>query len=296
MGGHFESEWVAFLLRCTQSPSQWPEFIRGDCGFGNEQVIIQCEEKGLDYLFKLRLTQNVKKHVRQMFLEKEWEKAGQGWEAVESNLKLSGWSKSRRVIILRREAKKETVVLNKRQEAFAFIEQDGPSKQYEYSVLVTSLNDDLLTLAQHYRDRSDSENNFDELKNQWGWGGYTTQDLKRCRLISKVVALIYNWWTLFVRLAKGEKHLEAITSRPLLLNGIGKLTRHGGQKHISITSTHGKVAELKAAIERLMSIFDYIKLNAEQLNEYQRWCYLLSKAFEKFLKGKQLWSPHLLPA
>ena len=95
---------------------------------------------------------------------------------------------------------------------------------------------------------------------------------------------------------KGEKHLEAITSRPLLLNGIGKLTRHGGQKHISITSTHGKVAELKAAIERLMSIFDYIKLNAEQLNEYQRWCYLLSKAFEKFLKGKQLWSPHLLPA
>jgi hypothetical protein len=35
-------------------------------------------------------------------------------------------------------------------------------------VLVTSLKDEVRTIAQHYRDRGDSENNFDELKNQWG--------------------------------------------------------------------------------------------------------------------------------
>jgi len=29
-------------------------------------------------------------------------------------------------------------------------------------------------LAQLYRDRGDSENPFDELKNQWGWAGFTT--------------------------------------------------------------------------------------------------------------------------
>ena len=40
---------------------------------------------------------------------------------------------------------------------------------YEYAVLVTSMQDDLFTLAQHYRDRGDAENNFDEWKNQWGW-------------------------------------------------------------------------------------------------------------------------------
>jgi hypothetical protein len=39
---------------------------------------------------------------------------------------------------------------------------------YEYAVLVTSLKDEVRTIAQHYRDRGDSENNFDELKNQWG--------------------------------------------------------------------------------------------------------------------------------
>ena len=41
-------------------------------------------------------------------------------------------------------------------------------ERYEYAVLVTSLKDEVLSNAQHYRDRADSENNFDELKNQWG--------------------------------------------------------------------------------------------------------------------------------
>jgi hypothetical protein len=31
--------------------------------------------------------------------------------------------------------------------------------------------------GQLYRDRGDEENVFDEMKNQWGWGGYTTHDL-----------------------------------------------------------------------------------------------------------------------
>jgi hypothetical protein len=35
-------------------------------------------------------------------------------------------------------------------------------------VLVTSLEGELLTIAQLYRDRGDAENNFDELNNQWG--------------------------------------------------------------------------------------------------------------------------------
>ncbi|MBF0566805.1 MAG: hypothetical protein HQK89_16385 [Nitrospirae bacterium] len=42
---------------------------------------------------------------------------------------------------------------------------------------MTSLQDEILTIAQLYCDRADMENCFDELKNQWGWGGYTTQDI-----------------------------------------------------------------------------------------------------------------------
>ena len=86
----------------------------------------------------------------------------------------------------------------------AFVEKDVPAKGYEYAVLVTDLAYDTLAIAQLYRDRGDAENAFDELKNQWGWGGFTTHDLQRCRLTAMTVALTYNWWSLFVRRAHPE--------------------------------------------------------------------------------------------
>ena len=51
-------------------------------------------------------------------------------------------------------------------------------------------------LGRLYRERADSENPIDELKRQWGWGGFVTQDLLRCQVAARNVALIYNWWSL----------------------------------------------------------------------------------------------------
>jgi len=62
-----------------------------------------------------------------------------------------------------------------------------------------------------------------------------------------MIALIYNWWSLFVRLAEPDKHYEAIVSRPLLLHGVGKQTSHAAQKTLTITSTHGCVFRSKVA-------------------------------------------------
>ncbi len=65
-----------------------------------------------------------------------------------------------------------------------FVDGQENIKAYEYSVLVTDLEDDLVSMFYHYRDRADCENNFDEMKNQWGWGGYATQDIKSCQFMS----------------------------------------------------------------------------------------------------------------
>ena len=48
------------------------------------------------------------------------------------------------------------------------------SAVYEYIVLVTSLPYEAASISQLYRERADTENPFDELKNQWGWAGFTT--------------------------------------------------------------------------------------------------------------------------
>jgi hypothetical protein len=73
---------------------------------------------------------------------------------------------------------------------------------WEYAVLVTNTDYRLEAIGQLYRDRADCKNGFDELKNQWGWGGYITQDLDRCNLSARAVALIYNGWSWSVRLVR----------------------------------------------------------------------------------------------
>ena len=202
--------------------NSWPAFLRGDSGFGTEAVMREAEQRGLRYLFKLRLTANVKKLIKKTFSKNDWTDAGQGWQGREGSLRLEGWSRQRQVVILRRRLKEGMAIAGPGagQLALSFVEIGPGAEVYEYGVLVTSLDEEVLTLAQLYRDRADSENPFDELKNQWGWGGFTTRDLARCQIMARFIALIYNWWNLFVRLAEPDKHLEAITSRPLLLSAI----------------------------------------------------------------------------
>jgi hypothetical protein len=252
-------------------PHKRPKLVRGDAGLGVEPVLEALEERGQSYLFKLRLTANVKRYIEKLFLEQDWSEAAQGWEGRDGELKLSGWSRARRVVVLRRPMRGEALLVDESQGMLAFIETDVAAKRYEYAVLVTNLKHEVLTLAQLYRDRADSENAFDELKNQWGWGGYTTQDLARCRLSALAVALIYNWWSLFVRLGNPQARLEAITSRPFLLSAVARQTTHGGAQYLSITSQHAKADKAKTLLGGIHDLLARLKASAEQLKIKSVW-------------------------
>ena len=262
-----------------------PALLRGDVAYGNDAVLREAEARDQPYLTKLRLTKNVKDLIQKLFRSDDWEAAGQGWEGLDDRLTLLGWSRARRVVVLRRKLTGEMLITGKddHQEQFAFIQSDVPTARYEYAVLVTSTEHTILTLAQLYRDRADAENNFDELKNQWGWGGFTTQDLARCRLMARMVALVYDWWTLFVRLAQPHKHFEAISSRPLLLHGVATQTQHAGQKRLTITSTHAKQSRIQAVLTNLAGFLNSLKATAEQLTDAQRLRAILFRAFAKFM-------------
>jgi len=274
----------------------WPSFIRGDVAFGSEPVMFEAEKRELHYLTKLRLTSNVKKLIGRLIAKGEWVDAGQGFKGAESSLCLTGWSKERRVIVLKRPIREATPLSDKQLE-LAFIETEDGIKKYEYQVLVTSLPDELLAIAQHYRDRGDCENCFDELKNQWGWGGFTTKDLKRCRIISRLVALVYNWWSLYARLINPEKHHEAITSRPLMLQSVGRKTTHAGQTTVTVTSTHAKISVVMAAMQELTTFFKDLVRNAEQLTVSDKVRLITQRAFRKLLTAlPPLPRPKLLPA
>ncbi|HXS29989.1 MAG TPA: transposase, partial [Steroidobacteraceae bacterium] len=194
--------------------SSWPTFGRGDCGYGSEKLMEEFESRQLPYLFKLRHTLKVKVLVQQMMRGGAgWQDCGDGWEAMEAAIRLGGWTRERRVVLVR-EAPALAPVAEKRRRrhdhqsllpnaAGAGWDAQAVPWSGKIAVLVTSLDVQAwptVWMPRLYRERGDAENSYDELKNQWGWNGYTTRKLAPCRLMANLIALFYNWWNLYLRL------------------------------------------------------------------------------------------------
>ena len=266
---------------------QRPALVRGDCGFGNEPFIAELETRGQPYLFKLRQTSGVKKLLMRQFARKDWTVPGpsdQGWSAVEDTLKLAGWDKSRRVVVLRRKAKSDVALSrNSAEGQMELLLPDQDVELWEYAVLVTNSGYMLESMAQLYRDRADAENGFDELKNQWGWGGFTTQDIERCQTSARAVALVYNWWSWYCRAAKPEARMEAITSRALLLAAVGRATKHAGQTTLYLTPMHAAKTTLMLLIANIRAALSHVRRVAEQSPTADRWKTLLDYIVAKII-------------
>ena len=273
--------------------AQRPKLVRGDCAYGSEGEMSALEDIDQPYLFKLRQSAGVKKLVQRQWRRRDWCNLGQGWDACEDDLLLTGWTRRRRVIVMRRVRKADLIVELKRpgrpktkdtaQTELHFIDENEPVKSWEYAVLVCNTHYELHNIGQLYRDRADCENGFDEIKNQWGWGGYTTHDIERCALSARAVALIYNWWSWYVRLAHPKTRLEAITSRPKLLSAVGRMTSHAGQKKILLTLTHEAAHQIKRLVANVRHGLRLIHDTAPQLTKSQRWIALVRYIVERIL-------------
>jgi hypothetical protein len=268
----------------------WPSLIRGDAAFGNEGWMNECEAREANYLFKLRQTRNVRKvvklvahHANDMWQEVPIEG---GWQVCESDVQLAKWTKKRRVIVARQKVAAKRLKHPLQPE----LPLSGVPMPmcWEYSVLITSSTLAPDVLLQLYLDRADCENVFDELKNQWGLAGFTTKDIARCRIMARIVALLCNWWNIFARLADPSEHMEAITSRPMLLHVIAQVVTHANRKVIRLCSHHGSIHEVRNGFARFNTIFNRLPAIAEQLKQIGKYRLLLSLAFCKWLRGRLL--------
>lgn len=273
---------------------QRPAFIRGDLAYGEEKLMSACEERGQKYLFKLRQSPKVKELIKLMEQRSTWQDAGQGFEGLEGTLRLKAWSRERRVIVLRRPIKRKEsegdLPLMKRKGLVV-----EAQAAHEFMVLITNLEEPILGIAQLYRDRADVENCFDELKNQWGWGGFTTRDLSRSQTMARLVALVYDWWSLFVGLIEPTKHAEAITSRPQMLHGVARATHSARQTTLTVTSTHQRAAHTQERQTWVGRFLSKLKDAAEQLSRFDIWRIILSCVFVRFLRGRIIGSTPSAP-
>ena len=211
------------------------------------------------------MTKRAKELVAKLSTERGWSDVGKGWYGQRSELQLMGWSRKRRVVVMRRRRKPPADVAlpapaaKGEQLLLGLSEVIGSHDPiWEYGILVTSLEGEWenLTLAQLYRDWGDIENAFDELKKQWGWGGFATLDLKRTQITARMTALVYNWWSLFVRLVEPMTGREAITSRRMLLTGVARATKHAGRTTLFLNSSHAQTQKIR---EKLADLTQFLR-------------------------------------
>lgn len=285
----------------SRRPEQQPWLIRGDIAYSSEEMLMACEARGQRYLFKLRQTKRVEQLILRLAKEKAkagWREAGQGWEAVSVGLCLRSWRQERRVVVLRRQLASPPEVDDYGQAQLPGMNLELGGIWYEHAVLVTNWEEpDLEVIAQVYRDRAATENVFDELKNQWGWTGFSTADLKRSQLMARIVALIFNWWKLYLRMTLGPENGEAATGRAQFQQGVARQTRHAGQNKLRLVSVHGrgwKIAHLQDRISKWIRAF---RASAEQLEMKERWRVMLRRIFEELggfrLVSRPVERPHL---
>src|ERR1700752_4114902 len=90
-----------------------PVFLRGDCNWGTDRAMEGAEERKIGYVFKLKQSAKVKKLIARLFQDQRWVDAGQAWQGLDEQSQLMGWTKKRRVVILRRPMRQSRAVQGK---------------------------------------------------------------------------------------------------------------------------------------------------------------------------------------
>ena len=223
--------WSGFLQHLGIIERPW--LNRGDLGFGQEAIMAWHEtegEKRPKYLFKRKLTS----HVRRAIAKVPWPL----WEGAntvgcqqlaETTVKLQGWSRARRIVILR--------TLKPTNPTPQSLFWDTPED--EVAVSVTHLESGDATLEQVallYAQRADTANVFDEWKHQWGRRGDCSKRAVVTELAARLVLLTYNLWSLFNRLMglNPGHHTEAIKSRRNFLFMAAQVVESGRQRTLKL--------------------------------------------------------------
>ena len=102
-----------------------------------------------------------------------------------------------------------------------------------------------------YRQRADTENVFDELKNQRGFSGFAAKSRATTELAARLLSLDYNPWILFMRFIVPQEPTEAKRGRRWFPLIAGRLVESGRQKDLQVSIRVGWADQLRASETRI---------------------------------------------
>ncbi len=219
---------IEFMKECfAKLPKRiWKVAVRADSAFFNGDLFDFLEQKGAQYLIKVKM-----KGLVALLENQKWHKAKNkpGFEQTQFTYKCTGWKKARSFVAIRqiKEYESDDLLFN------------TPKIEYDYFCYVTNMNLSPWAAHKYYGKRATSENWIEWCKGQMASGSILTQDFWANSAIFQTCILAYNLmvWMMWLNDEKGFKE-EPGTIRMFLIHVPARLLHAGRQWFLRLSQDY----------------------------------------------------------
>ena len=236
---------VEFIKECLERLPErvWKVVVRADSAFFSGDLLTLLEEKGCQFIIKVKMTGLVK-----LLQAQKWRKIANkpGFESARFEYKCAGWKHARCFVAIRR------VILIEDQNDPLF---NLPKVQYEYFCYVTNLDLSPLAAHKYYGQRATCENWIEWCKNHMAAASILTNDFWANSALFQTSILAYNLmvWMMWLNDENGFGQ-EPDTIRMWLIQVPARLQYRGRQWFLRLSKNYAfktRWQRLEASIMKL---------------------------------------------
>jgi hypothetical protein len=169
----------------TMVPRQCIGLLRGDSGFSGNDLLNELERLELPYIIAMPMKAGL---VEEILSKRKWVSSeAQGVDLCSFWYRSKSWGKSRRVVVVRKDAEKLPNCGGK-----TLFSHEDDYLRYRYSAYVTTsdLSDELVWVT--YKHRAEAENQIKELKYDYGMEGFCFSQMHATEFAFRWVMMAYN--------------------------------------------------------------------------------------------------------
>lgn len=168
-----------------------------------------------------------------------------------------GWSKSRRIVVIRREREKDRQ--NRGKLLFPEIEE---FEKYTYAAFVTNVNYSDELVWRLYNMRADCENRIKELKNDYGIEGFSMESFYATEAAFRLAMIAHNLMALFRLQALNNRHLPTLSTIRFQCIAIGSyLIRKTRKTKLKLSAREKRRDFLEQLFQKITSLVNPFELS-----------------------------------
>ena len=216
--------------------------VRADAGFFADELLRFLEERGLNYIVVARLTTVVKREVTRI---SQWRALDENYSVGECEVKLMGWSLSRRLVVVREQIRSTRASVGRK--LFEW-------PDYTFRVFVTSLTAAPEEIWRDYNRRADMENRIAELKHDLAADRFCLHNFHATDAVFRSILLLFNLLSEFRRASGMPQHKEPGTLRSEVFLCGAELKQTGSEIVLRLSTAWGG---LKTRMSLLTSVLSW---------------------------------------